>query len=138
MIELSTRNWATIKKTAQIVQPNVAKKQRLEAQIANLQNQLAEANAAIAEWDGAIVRMTGYSSEQLIKRVVEPSGKTDANGKPLTITKWVPTELVSFNAENNTYVIADCIPLAPANDNSEVDTSAEDTTSEVESSRNAE
>ena len=107
MIELSTRKWATIKKTAQIVQPNVAKKQRLEAQIADLQNQLAEANAAIAEWDGAIVRMTGYSSEQLIKRVVEPSGKVDANGKSLTITKWVPTEIVSFNEETNTYVIAD-------------------------------
>ena len=125
MIELSTRKWATIKKTAQIVQPNVAKKQRLEAQIANLQNQLAEANAAIAEWDGAIVRMTGYSSEQLIKRVVEPSGKVDANGKPLTITKWVPTELVSFNAENNTYVIAD-MPVTP------------DTSADVEPSENAE
>ena len=58
--------------------------------------------------------MTGYSSEKLIKRVVEPSGKVDANGKPLTITKWVPTELVSFNEETNTYVIADCVPLAPA------------------------
>ena len=125
MIELSTRKWATIKKTAQIVQPNVAKKQRLEAQIADLQNQLAEANAAIAEWDGAIVRMTGYSSEQLIKRVVEPSGKTDANGKPLTITKWIPTELVSFNAENNTYVIAD-MPVTP------------DTPADVEPSENAE
>ena len=124
MIELSTRKWATIKKTAQIVQPNVAKKQRLEAQIANLQNQLAEANAAIAEWDGAIVRMTGYSSKQLIKRVVEPSGKIDANGKPLTNTKWVPTELVSFNEETNTYVIADApVSVVPA---------------DVESSENAE
>lgn len=125
MIELSTRKWATIKKTAQIVQPNVAKKQRLEAQIADLQNQLAEANAAIAEWDGAIVRMTGYSSEQLIKRVVEPSGKVDANGKLLTTTKWIPTELVSFNAENNTYVIAD-MPVTP------------DTPADVEPSENAE
>lgn len=125
MIELSTRKWATIKKTAQIVQPNVAKKQRLEAQIADLQNQLAEANAAIAEWDGAIVRMTGYSSEQLIKRVVEPSGKVDANGKPLTTTKWVPTELVSFNAETNTYVIAD-MSVTP------------DTPADVEPSENAE
>ena len=125
MIELSTRKWATIKKTAQIVQPNVAKKQRLEAQIADLQNQLAEANAAIAEWDGAIVRMTGYSSEQLIKRVVEPSGKVDANGKPLTTTKWVPTEIVSFNAETNTYVIAD-MSVTP------------DTPADVEPSENAE
>lgn len=134
MIELSTRKWATIKKTAQIVQPNVAKKQRLEAQIANLQNQLAEANAAIAEWDGAIVRMTGYSSEQLIKRVVEPSGKTDANGKPLTITKWVPTELVSFNEETNTYVIADI----PAEGECEAVAPAGDAAPEVESSSDAE
>lgn len=135
MIELSTRKWATIKKTAQIVQPNVAKKQRLEAQIADLQNQLAEANASIAEWDGAIVRMTGYSSEQLIKRVVEPSGKTDANGKPLTVTKWVPTELVSFNEETNTYVIAD----VPADGGNEVAAPAGDAApAEVESPENAE
>lgn len=135
MIELSTRKWATIKKTAQIVQPNVAKKQRLEAQIADLQNQLAEANASIAEWDGAIVRMTGYSSEQLIKRIVEPSGKTDANGKPLTITKWVPTELVRFNEETNTYVITD----VPADGGSEVAAPVEDAApAEVESSDNAE
>ena len=134
MIELSTRKWATIKKTAQIVQPNVAKKQRLEAQIADLQNQLAEANASIAEWDGAIVRMTGYSSEQLIKRVVEPSGKTDANGKPLTITKWVPTELVSFNEETNTYVIADI----PAESECEAAAPAGDAAPEVESPSDAE
>ena len=134
MIELSTRKWATIKKTAQIVQPNVAKKQRLEAQIADLQNQLAEANASIAEWDGAIVRMTGYSSEQLIKRVVEPSGKTDANGKPLTITKWVPTELVSFNEETNTYVIADI----PTDGGSEAAAPAGDVAPEVESPSDAE
>ena len=134
MIELSTRKWATIKKTAQIVQPNVAKKQRLEAQIADLQNQLAEANASIAEWDGAIVRMTGYSSEQLIKRVVEPSGKTDANGKPLTITKWVPTELVSFNEETNTYVITDI----PTDGGSEAAAPAGDVAPEVESPSNAE
>ena len=134
MIELSTRKWATIKKTAQIVQPNVAKKQRLEAQIADLQNQLAEANASIAEWDGAIVRMTGYSREQLIKRVVEPSGKTDANGKPLTITKWVPTELVSFNEETNTYVIADI----PTDGGSEAAAPAGDAAPEVESPSDAE
>ena len=134
MIELSTRKWATIKKTAQIVQPNVAKKQRLEAQIVNLQNQLAEANAAIAEWDGAIVRMTGYSSEQLIKRVVEPSGKVDANGKPLTITKWVPTEIVSFNEETNTYVIAD----TPAAGECEAAAPAGDAAPEVESPSDAE
>ena len=134
MIELSTRKWATIKKTAQIVQPNVAKKQRLEAQIADLQNQLAEANASIAEWDGAIVRMTGYSSEQLIKRVVEPSGKTDANGKPLTITKWVPTELVSFNEETNTYVIADI----PTDGGSEAAAPAGYAAPEVESPSDAE
>ena len=36
MIELSTRKWAAIKKTAQIVQPNVSKAEKLKAKINEL------------------------------------------------------------------------------------------------------
>ena len=105
MIELSTRKWAVIKKTAQILQPNIAKKQKLENQIAKLQEELETTKEQILQWDGAIVSMTGYSTEDLIKRVVEPTDKLSADGKPLTITKWIPSENVRFNEENNTYEI---------------------------------
>lgn len=108
MIELSTRKWATIKKTAQIVQPNVAKRTKLEEQIAKLVNELDEVNASIREWDGAVMRMTGgYSSSELITRVIEDTGKVDAKGQPVKVTKWVPTEVVNFNVDTNTYEIPD-------------------------------
>lgn len=106
MIELSTRKWATIKKTAQIVQPNVAKRAKLEEQIAKLVSELEEVNASIREWDGAVMRMTGgYSSSELITRVIEDTGKVDAKGQPVKVTKWVPTEVVNFNVDTNTYEI---------------------------------
>jgi hypothetical protein len=107
MIELSTRKWATIKKTAQIVQPNVAKQAKLIAKIKELQEELEVVTSAIDDWDNAIKKMTGYSSAMLVKRVVEPTDKTDKDGRVLSITKWVPSELVTFDEEKNTYYVAD-------------------------------
>lgn len=112
MIKLSTRKWATIKKTAQIVQPSVAKKAKLIEQIMILQEELAEVNASIAEWDGAVRRMTGYSSSDLVVRVIEPTGKVDAKGVPAKVTKWLPSPLVTFNEEENTYEIPEYQPCA--------------------------
>lgn len=109
MIELSTRKWATIKKTAQIVQPNVAKQAKLIAKIKELQEELEVVTSAIDDWDNAIKKMTGYSSAMLVKRVVEPTDKTDKDGRVLSITKWVPSELVTFDEEKNTYYVADNI-----------------------------
>lgn len=134
MIELSTRKWSVIKKTAQIVQPKVAEKQKLEAQIEMLQKKLEEANSSIAEWNGAIVRMTGYSSEQLVDRVIEPTGKRDAKGKEINITKWVPSAIVSFNEETNTYIIND----APCNAESTDDQDVSGAENEVEPSNDNE
>lgn len=107
MIVLSTRKWATIKRTAQIVQPNVAKKAKLEAKIKELQEELDATDAAIMQFDSAIVSMTGYKSSDLIRRVVEPTSKTTEDGRLLTITKWVPTDIVVFDEEKNVYVVND-------------------------------
>lgn len=114
MIKLSTRKWATIKKTAQIVQPSVAKRAKLMEQIMNLQEELAEVDASIAEWDGAVRRMTGYSSSDLVVRVIEPTGKVDAKGVPTKVTKWLPSPLVTFNEEENTYEIPEYQPTCAA------------------------
>lgn len=110
MIKLSTRKWATIKRTAQIVQPSVAKRVKLIEQIMQLQEELAEVDASIAEWDGAVRRMTGYSSTDLIVRTVEPTGKVDAKGVPTKVTKWLPSPLVTFNEEENVYEIPENQP----------------------------
>ena len=121
MIKLSTRKWATIKKTAQIVQPSVAKKAKLIEQIMMLQEELAEVDASIAEWDGAVRRMTGYSSSDLVVRVIEPTGKVDAKGVPVKVTKWLPSPLVTFNEEENTYEIPEYQPTCACLENDMVE-----------------
>ena len=117
MIKLSTRKWATIKRTAQIVQPSVAKRVKLIEQIMQLQEELAEVDSSIAEWDGAVRRMTGYSSTDLIVRVIEPTGKVDAKGVPTKVTKWLPSPLVTFNEEENVYEIPEYQPTCACLEN---------------------
>ena len=114
MIELSTRKWAAIKKTAQIVQPNVSKAEKLKAKITELNEELEMTESAIMQWDGAIINMTGFRSSDLIKRVVEPTGKTDGDGRTLTVTKWVPSDIVKFDEERNVYCIVADTDVKPS------------------------
>ena len=114
MIELSTRKWAAIKKTAQIVQPNVSKAEKLKAKINELNEELKMTESAIMQWDGAIINMTGFRSSDLIKRVVEPTGKTDGDGRTLTVTKWVPSDIVKFDEERNVYCIDAAADVKPS------------------------
>lgn len=114
MIELSTRKWAAIKKTAQIVQPNVSKAEKLKAKINELNEELEMTESAIMQWDGAIINMTGFRSSDLIKRVVEPTGKTDGDGRILTVTKWVPSDIVKFDEERNVYCIDAAADVKPS------------------------
>lgn len=114
MIELSTRKWAAIKKTAQIVQPNVSKAEKLKAKINELNEELEMTESAIMQWDGAIINMTGFRSSDLIKRVVEPTGKTDGDGRTLTVTKWVPSDIVKFDEERNVYCIDAAADVKPS------------------------
>ena len=114
MIELSTRKWAAIKKTAQIVQPNVSKAEKLKAKINELNEELEMTESAIMQWDGAIINMTGFRSSDLIKRVVEPTGKTDGDGRTLTVTKWVPSDIVKFDEERNVYCIDTAADVKPS------------------------
>ena len=114
MIELSTRKWAAIKKTAQIVQPNVSKAEKLKAKINELNEELEMTESAIMQWDGAIINMTGFRSSDLIKRVVEQTGKTDGDGRTLTVTKWVPSDIVKFDEERNVYCIDAAADVNPS------------------------
>lgn len=125
MIELSTRKWAAIKKTAQIVQPNVSKAEKLKAKINELNEELEMTESAIMQWDGAIINMTGFRSSDLIKRVVEPTGKTDGDGRTLTVTKWVPSDIVKFDEERNVYCIVADTDVKPSE---QTEQTAENTT----------
>ena len=104
---LSVRQFATVKRVAQNVNPLVVKKNKIAAKINELN---AEYNALTEEIEGhemGIKALTGgFISEDLVVKRVEDTGKTDKDGKPIKVTKYEPKEgVVVFNEEANVYEI---------------------------------
>lgn len=104
---LSVRQFATIKRVAQNVNPLVVKKNKIAVKINELN---AEYNALTEEIEGhemGIRALTGgFTSEDLIVKKVEDTGKVDKKGRPVKVTKYEFKEgVVSFNKEDNVYEI---------------------------------
>ena len=54
--------------------------------------------------EAGIVQVIGFHVEDLVKKVIE-SG-IDSKGQPVKTTKYLPTDIVSYDAEKKQYVIA--------------------------------
>ena len=107
MKTLTTRQFATVKRVAQNVNPLVVKKNKIAAKIDELN---AEYNALTKEIDGhemGIKALTGgLTSEDLVVKKVEDTGKVDKDGNPIKVTKYEPKAgVVVFNEEANVYEI---------------------------------
>ena len=110
-IDPKLRERATLQKKA------IALKEEIEAKQAKLQQEIDEKTAKLkAEFDNCetqinlleagIVQTLGFHVSDLVKKVIEPTGKTDAKtGKPLTVTKYLPTDIVSYDETAKEYVI---------------------------------
>lgn len=106
---LTIRQFATIKRVAQNVNPLVVKKNKIADKIKELN---AEYNALSEEIEGhemGVKNLTGgFMSEDLVIKVVEETGKVDKNGVPTKITKYEPnSERVSYDETNKVYIIKD-------------------------------
>ena len=107
MKTLTVRQMATVKRVAQNVNPLVVKKNKIATKIDELN---AEYNALVEEIEGhemGIKALTGgLTSEDLVVKKVEDTGKVDKNGCPVKVTKYEPKEgVVVFNEETNMYEI---------------------------------
>ena len=107
MKTISIRQFASVKRIAQNVSPLVVKKNKIAAKIDELN---AEYNALIEEIEGhemGVKALTGgLTSEDLVVKKVEDTGKVDKNGCPVKVTKYEPkADTVVFNEEANVYEI---------------------------------
>ena len=104
---LTVRQFAGVKRIAQNVNPLVVKKNKIAAKIDELN---AEYNALTEEIEGhemGVKALTGgLTSENLVVKKVEDTGKVGKDGKPVKITKYEPKAgTVVFNEEANVYEI---------------------------------
>ena len=107
MNKLSVRQMATVKRVAQNVNPLVVKKNKIAAKINELNEEYNALVEEIAGHEMGIKALTGgFTSENLIIKKVEDTGKVDKDGKPIKVTKYEPnTEVVTFNEKDNVYEI---------------------------------
>lgn len=90
MKEFSKFEIATIKRTAQSVASMVIKKNKIKAQLDELQAEYDQLTTMQEQYEAPIKTMTGgYSTEDLVERVVENTGKVDKDGRPIKLTKYV-------------------------------------------------
>ena len=102
MKKLTVRNFAAIKRIAQNVNPLVVKKNRMLAQAKKILLEVKEIEEEIKGYEAGVVALTGgYQSEALVTKVVENTGKVDKDNAPIKVTKYIPTNLVTFNEEEN-------------------------------------
>lgn len=106
MKTLTIRQFAGVKRIAQNVNPLVVKKNKIAAKIDELN---AEYNALTEEIEGhemGVKALTGgLTSEDLVVKKVEDTGKVGKDGKPVKVTKYEPKAGVVFNEESNVYEI---------------------------------
>ena len=94
---------ASLKRTAQNVSPLVRRKQKLQAEIAERQAEIDSIQTQLDGFEAPIKEATGgYTTEDLIERVVEVTSKMDKDGNPVKVTKWnlkYPETIVPVEAE---------------------------------------
>ena len=103
MKKFSKFEIATIKRTAQSVNPMVSKKAKLKEQIDALQAEYDQLNTMQEQYEASIKTMTGgYGTEDLVDKVIETTSAVDKNGKPIKVTKYVlkyPETVIPIAAE---------------------------------------
>ena len=95
---------ATIKRTAQSVNPMVSRKTKIKEQMDALQAEYNQLDTMQEQYEASIKTMTGgYGTEDLVEKVVETTNAVDKNGKPIKVTKYVlkyPDTVIPMAAEN--------------------------------------
>lgn len=91
-MKLTIREVAAIKRNAQNVASYVTKKAKIIEKVKELEAEYKEVCAIIEGIDAGTRAITKgkYMSEDLITKVVESTGKLDANGKEIKVTKYMP------------------------------------------------
>ena len=112
MTTISTRQFATVKRTAMNVYPLVDQINKKRAEINKLYAEIEDLNNQVTSWEGGIMAMTGgYTSSDLVIKTVtiatneDGSTKFDKNGKPVMVTKWEASNNVVWNEEKKVYEI---------------------------------
>lgn len=103
---ISSRQLAQLKRNFQNVSPLIVKRSKLIEQIKKLKDEYDGLNAAIEGTEAGSRFITGgVNAVDLLIRETVTTDKTDASGRPIVQTKYVPNPERLRTNENGTYTI---------------------------------
>ena len=100
---ISYDQFQSVKRVAQACNPLTVKREKLREKIEKLAKEYKDYDTQIASLEAGIKQVVGFRVEELVKKVIEPG--VDANGQPKKTTKWLPTDIVSYDEKHKQYVI---------------------------------
>lgn len=118
---ISYSDFMAVKRTAQLVNPTVQKRDAIRKKIEALAEEYNAYDAQVKSLEAGIRQITGFSVEELVKKVTEPAvnedgtPKYDKDGKPVKTTKYLPTSIVSYDKDHKQYVITVPDPVEDCN-----------------------
>ena len=125
---ISYSQFQSVKCVAKACDPLISKRAKLKEKIDKLTAEYDGCDTQIKSLEAGIVTVIGFPVDMLVKKVIEPG--IDVNGMPKKTTKYLPTDIVSYDEKHKQYIISvdetPCSPNTPT-------TSTESTTPQTES-----
>ncbi len=114
---ISYSQFQSVKCVAKACDPQITKRNSLKEKIEKLAQEYKDCVTQIDSLQAGIVAVIGVPVDALVKKVIEPG--VDANGKPKKTTKYLPTDIVSYDEKHKQYVITIKDENDEAGDNNE-------------------
>lgn len=121
---ISFDQFQSVKRVAQACNPLMTKRDKIKAKMEALAIEYNSYDTQIASLEAGIKQVVGFRVEELVKKVIEPG--VDANGQPKKTTKYLPTDMVSYDETKKQFVIT-----VPDDTTTVEDNTTETTTKEV-------
>ena len=102
---ISYSQFQQVKSAAKMIDPNMRKIEALKKKIMPLVAEMKQYQALNDSLEAGIVSVIGFHVSDLVKKVIEPTGATGKDGKPIKVTKYLPTDIVSYDEQKKMYVI---------------------------------
>lgn len=100
---ISYDQFQSVKRVAQACNPLMVKREKIRAKIESLTKEYEDYDTQIASLEAGIKQVIGFRVEELVKKVIEPG--IDGNGQPKKTTKYLPTNIVSYDEDKKQFVI---------------------------------
>lgn len=111
---ISFFEFQSVKSVAKAIEPKLREQAKIKNQMEKLANEYKKCDADIAALESGVVNLIGFHVKDLVQKVVEETGRVDKEGNAVKVTKYVPTDIVTYDDTAKQYVIKTSDEETPA------------------------